>query len=197
MTKGKAAMLMALLGAAVCALDAHARGFRVGYGLVYSVTGLSASRIDDAFADLAPGGHSSSFYLETPLWEGLSLIMSPGAMNFEDGESQLHAQYNMLSLRWKTGWPLFPAVGCGIGGCIATLSKAPGDSGTAQSGSFLRNTVFIWTGSLGLGYRFGNGLEISIEGRRLGFIDAAMSSLDSYNVGATVSVELRPREGAR
>jgi hypothetical protein len=37
--------------------------------------------------------------------------MSPGAMMFEDGESQLQFQYNLLSMNYKMGSRVFPVAG--------------------------------------------------------------------------------------
>lgn len=87
-------------------------------------------------------------------------------------------------------WRVFPFAGCGIGGCIATLSVGSAEFGIPDSGVFFLDTTFIWNASLGLGYKFRKGFEIAIEGRRVGFIDAVLSNLDSYNAGITLSLGL-------
>lgn len=166
------------------------RSFRVGYGLVYSVNSLEASAISPAFPDLAPGAHSSFFYLEKGLGGPFFLAMGPGALNLEEGSSQFHAQYNVLSLGLKPGTRLFPVLGLGAGGCIATLSHGTAGAGAVQSGDFLRNTVFLWMAEAGLGYRFSGGLELIAEARGIGFFDPEFSRLDTINLGLLVNMRL-------
>jgi len=181
-----------ILGCLLVPLSAlQARDFGVGYGLVFSVQPLDAERIDDAFGRLPPGGHSSFFFLETPLFPQLYLSMSPGAVNIEDGPSQLHAQYNLMSLYYKGGARLFPRLGLGIGAAIATLSTGSGTVGSVQEGVFIRDTAFMWTGTAGLGYRLKNGLEVILELRELAFLDPVLNALNALNAGLTLGMDLK------
>ncbi len=181
-----------VLGCILVPLPAlRARDFGVGYGLVFAVQPLDAGRIDGAFDPLPPGGHSSFFFLETPLIPQFYLSMSPGAINIEDGPSQFHAQYNLMSLYYKGGTRLFPRLGLGIGATIATLSTGSGTVGSVQDGVFIRDTAFMWTGTAGLGYRLKNGLEVILELRELAFLDPALSALNVLNAGFTLGMALK------
>lgn len=166
------------------------REFSLGYGLVFSLNRLAASEIDAALSDIGAGGHSSFFFIETPLYGPLSLSMSPGAMNFEDEASQFHVQYNLLSLNCRIGERLFAVAGAGIGGCIATLTQGDGEAGEAQNGLFVRNSAFLWTARIGIGYGFGNGWELTFDGRGFGFLDESYAALSSFQLGATIGMKL-------
>ncbi len=161
-----------------------------GYSLAFTLHELPASEIDHAFNDLPGGGHSSFFFFEIPVTGILYASMSPGAMNYESGEGQLHVQYNLLSMGIKTETSIFPVAGGGLGGCILTLTDGSGSSGETVSGYYLKNSVFIWTAYAGAGYRFESGIEIILEGRGFGFFDPALLHLNSMNVGTRLTVPL-------
>jgi len=167
-----------------------ASGFTLGYGLVFSVNELRAGDIDGSFSDIAPGGHSSWFYIEKHIDDRFSLAMSPGAMNFESGDSQFHVQYNILSANFRLRGKLYPVVGAGLGGCIATLTEGSGERGEPQSGSFVRNSAFLWMYRAGLGYRISDRWEATAEARSIGFFDARFKRLTSYNAGFSVGYKI-------
>jgi hypothetical protein len=169
----------------------YSNEYIVGYGLVYSIQQLKASDIDIRFNDLSAGGHSSYFYLEMPIKKSFSILISPGAMNVEDSESQFHVQYNMVVINYKMNTQIFPIAGIGLGACIATLSIGPGKYGETQDGAFLRNTVFIAAGDIGIGYRINDKYELIIKAREFLFFDPELYNMNSLNLGATIGIRLK------
>ncbi len=165
-------------------------GYRAGYGLVYSVHPLKTSEIDARFDDLKAGGHTSFFFLEWPLNETFSLSVSPGASNLEDGQSQLHTQFNFITLHGKSGRKFFAEAGSGVGGCITTLTKSKEETSTVNEGVFLRTTNFLYQLDLGFGYRMQNGSEIILLAREVGYLDSTLFRLNALNIGFIFSILL-------
>lgn len=157
--------------------------YTLGYGLVFSANELRADEIGEDFSRIGPGGHSSYFFVEKNIADDFTLLMSPGAMNFEDGEAQFHVQYNVLSANYKMDARLFPVIGAGLGGCIATLTEADGDFGEIQTGAFIRNSTFLWMARAGFGFHFTNRIELIFEGRAFGFLDGKFRNMNSLNAG--------------
>lgn len=170
-----------------CTQTTMAHEFNVGYGLMYSLNRLNTSKIDSGFSEVDTRAHSSYFFIGTQLSTALSLEITPGALNLEDGDVQFHAQYNAISLNYKPRGMIFPLIRAGLGGCIATLTEGNADYGEVQTGLFVRNSVFIWSGAAGIGYRFGKGFELTLETRGIGFFDDLFRNLNLYGVGLSIS----------
>ena len=164
--------------------------YTIGYGLVFSLNELNANKLSTDLSNISAGGHSSYFYIEKNLNDYFTLSMSPGAMNFEDNSSQFHVQYNIISTNFKMNTKIFPIIGVGMGGCIATLTEGSGDLGQVQNGYFIRNSTFLWMGRVGLGYRISERVELILEGRAIGFFDLKFQNLNSYNVGFALGYKL-------
>jgi opacity protein-like surface antigen len=184
-------LLLFVIALGVAAQAAFSRDYRMGYGLAFSANELHAAKINKGFTDISSGGHTSFFFIETPLVGNLLIQMAPGAMNFQDNESQFHVQYTVLGVNYRMGHQFFSIIGAGIGGSIATLTKGSGDYGEAQTGLFIRNTTLLWMSRIGAGYRFANNLELLLEARGMRFFDNNFSNLDSFNLGATISIKIK------
>lgn len=111
---------MILSIAFICGLTSNTYGidYTFGYGLVFSLNELKSENISSYFPNIAPGGHSSYFYVEKSINEYLTISISPGAMNFEDNSSQFHAQYHIISTNFTMGTDLFPVFGIALGAVL-------------------------------------------------------------------------------
>lgn len=176
---------------ALTASMANAEDIRFGYGLVYSLNKLESSKIDGRLSDIPAGGHASAFFVQFPLKKNFFLEVSPGAMNFDTGNSQFHAQFNCISVGYKRDATFYPIVAAGVGGALATLTEGPGTNGEIQSGYFVRNTTVFWKSKVGFGFQINDAWDVTVDGVGIGFFEKAFSNLNTYNVGATISYKLK------
>lgn len=170
---------------------AEEQGVRMGYVLGYSVHPLNASGIAARFQDLPALGHFSSFFAEFPLGSGFAWLVSPGAANFEpDGRTQFNFQDNLVGLDYKTDGAWFTTAGVGLGGAIATLTTKVLATEGVTDAVILRSSAFLWSGWAGLGWRWDDRWELSVQARAMGLFHEEFSRLNALYGALSISYRL-------
>jgi|GEM_PF-1310033 len=180
-------LLLLIMSAGATAAESN---YRFGYRLDYAVSPLKTSRINSEFSDLS-SGHSSAFYVERRLVDGLALSMGPGAWNSESASQQFTLQYNSLGLMWRSGTAKpFLEAGADIGAGLAALSTGAGTLGEVQSpATVLRGLTGMYMLHMGIGAALGD-WNLVLEARHFGFFGDAFSKLSSLTAGLSASYRI-------